>query len=201
MTMTHVTGAHFVPRLWPGATVVCLATGPSLTAADVDAYRLAGFADVLYSSDLPWWRHHRGCPAFGGLKFAIEQAPRKGAREFSVWPDITVLRNTGDIGLETARDALRTGRNSGHAAINLAVHFGAKRIVLLGYDCTGGGRHFFGLHPVKIRSVLPVETVKRCFQALVEPLRQAGVEIVNCSARTELRAFPRRPFAEEAAAW
>src|SRR4051812_2852413 len=108
-----------VPRLFPNSTIVCIAGGPSLTPADVDAcqararviaindaYRLAPWADVLYACDAKWWRWHRGVENFSGRKYALEPAA-------SVWPGVEVLRNTGEHGLELERDALRHGRNGG----------------------------------------------------------------------------------------
>jgi len=69
-----------VPRLWPGATVACLASGPSLTRADValvraqglptivvnTTYQMAPWADVLYACDAKWWAWQQGAPGFRG---------------------------------------------------------------------------------------------------------------------------------------
>src|SRR5690606_24516492 len=110
-----------------------------------DAHRMAPWADVLYSSDRSWWPHYKGVPSFGGLKFGIGSGIGK-ANAFHQLPDVSVLRNTGYDGLEMAPTGLRNGRNSGYAAVNLAVHLGASRVVLLGYDMgwQGAKAHFFG---------------------------------------------------------
>ena len=95
-----------VERLWEGETVVCLASGPSLTPADVEYVRgkarvivinttvlLAPWADVLYACDARWWQwHHKTVKGFAGMKFALTKA----SAPFGV----TVLRNTGATGLE-----------------------------------------------------------------------------------------------------
>ncbi len=191
-----------VPRKWPGGTVVCLATGPSLTQADVNyvqgkvdgviavsnAFALAPWADCLYSCDSKWWRWNweHGAKQFAGLKYALDT----GASRF---PGVQVLRNTGDSGLELKPHGLHTGKNSGFQAINLAVHFGAARIVLLGYDLQSGAdgrKHVHGDHPD--RSAPPYALCLRHFSTLVEPLRTAGIEIVNCTRRTALACFPQR---------
>lgn len=186
-----------VPRLYPGGTLVCLGTGPSLTQSDVDyvrgrataviavndAYTVAAWAQVLYACDAKWWYWHPDAARFAGLKFALD--PR-AAR----FPGVRVLRNTGDAGLDTRPDCLRSGRNSGYQAINLAVHLGAARIVLLGYDMTGG--HFFGSHPDQSRP--PFDICRRRFQTLVEPLQKLTIAIVNCTRKTELTAFPCAPL-------
>lgn len=191
---------------WPGSTIVILASGPSLTVEDVDfvrgkarvvcvndTHRLAPWADALYSSDRMWWPNHHGVPSFAGLKFGI--GSKVGFHNpFGRHPDITVLRNTGYTGLELQPHGLRNGENSGYAAINLSVHFGAARIVLLGYDmrCAPDGTpHFFGKHQGMNN---PTDAVlagyRRHFKTLVEPLRAIGVEVVNCTPGSSLDAFP-----------
>ena len=191
-----------VERRWPGCTVVCFGGGPSLTRADVDvcrgrmraiaintAYQLAPWADVLYGCDAKWWAWHRGVPTFRGLKYALE--PKAGA-----WPNAQVLENTGRTGLELAPTGLRHGKNSGYQAINLAVHLGAARIVLLGYDLQLGPRgehHWHGAHPNRVAPFLEVDAF---FLTLVQPLAALGIEVLNCSRRTALTAFPRRPLEE-----
>ena len=190
-----------VPRRWPGRTVVCLGGGPSLTPADVDtvrgwapviaindAYRVAPWADVLYACDDKWWAWHQGVATFAGAKYALDA---KATR----WPGVQVLRNAGEKGLELDPTGLRTGRNSGYQAINLAVHVGAARIVLLGYDMSpapDGRTHWFGDHPDKAPS--PYALMRTAFDTLVAPLAAAQVEVLNCSRRTALTAFPCAPL-------
>jgi hypothetical protein len=194
-----------VPKIFPGETIVCIASGPSLTDADVnavrgrarviainDSYRKAPFADVLYAADKDWWRFHQGVPAFGGLKFAITEP------SWLKWPwpsDVTVLNNMGHLGLETDPSGLRTGgehgANSGYQAINLAVHLGASRILLLGYDMqrTNGRLHWFGNHPDDLHRNLPFAEFLKGFPTLVKPLSKLNIEIINCTRQTALHCF------------
>lgn len=193
--------------------MVCLASGPSLNAEDCayvhgkakviavnDGIRFSkDFADVLYSSDVRFWRYYKGMPDFHGLKYAIEQGRGAKRRGFEKWPDIAVLRNTGDPGLEQSPEGLKTGRNSGAAAINLAVHLGASRILLLGYDMnTGpnGQAHFFGQHPPGLQTHAPYQVFRRMFEAMVAPLRALGIEVINCTERSSLECFPKRQLRE-----
>lgn len=187
-----------VPRLWQHSTVVCVGGGPSLTTADVDycrgkarvvaindAIRLAPWADVLYAADAKWWAYYKGVELFDGLKFGLEPAAAK-------W-GVTVLRNSGETGLETDPTALRAGRNSGYQAINLAVHLGAARVLLLGYDMApseSGKTHWFGDHPQAIRAHSPYAAFLDRFKTLAGPLRRAGVEVVNCTRVSALNVFP-----------
>lgn len=185
-----------------------MATGPSLTQADVeacrgrarviaikDSYRLAPWADALYACDAKWWRRYNGVPEFTGRKYALE--PHEHGEpdpDFAPWPDVVVLKNAGLAGLALDPSALRHGYNSGYQAINLAVHLGARRIVLLGYDMQPGpqGYHWFGSHPWQVD--IPFGLFLQQFPALVAPLAAAGVEIVNATRSTALTCFPCQPL-------
>ena len=190
-------GCVSVPRLWPGSTVVCIGGGPSLTREDVefcrgrapviaikDAQRLAPWAEVLYSGDDKWWKWYRGAPEFSGLKFGLE--PTR-----TPWPGVEILDITGDTGIEQAPTGLRTGSNSGYQAVNLAIHLGATRVLLLGYDMkpTNGRDHWFGSHPYG--ATPPYQLFLDRFPTMVEPLKELGVEVLNVTRDSALDVFPR----------
>lgn len=196
-----------VPRLWPGSTIVCIGGGPSLTPEDVaalrgragviainNAYHLAPWADVLYAADRKWWGWEKGAPTFPGLKYSIAPMPA------TLYPDVQVLRNTGASGLDLDPTGLRTGMHSGYQVINLAVHLGATRVLLLGYDldvAPDGRAHWHQPHPDQHRS--PYLQMREAFPSLVEPLAAIGVTVINCSRRTALTTFPCAPLADELA--
>lgn len=194
--------ASLVLRLWPGETVVCIASGPSLTKEDVDyvrgkarvivvnsSYLLAPWADVLYACDAQWWRWNPTAKDFAGLKYALTLDSRHYC------PGVKVLENKGAEGLELKPTGIKHGRNGGYQAMNLAVHFGASRILLLGYDMQPGPNreeHWHGDHPNRHRS--PYDVFRRMYPTIVEPLKAAGVEVVNCTRRTALTCFPQAPI-------
>lgn len=188
-----------VPRLWLGETFIVIASGPSLTLEDVeycrgrgrviavkDAVRLASWADVLYACGADvgrWWSHYGPSLSFEGLRYTLDPKSAKYA---------TVLKNTGILGLETDPTGLRTGKNSGYQAVNLAVHLGAKKIVLLGYDMQpkAGKDHWFGAHPY-LTAAIPYQAFRDLFPSMMEPLAALGIEIVNASRETALTCVPR----------
>lgn len=195
-----------MPRLFDGGTVACLATGPSLNRADVDylrghvdgviaindAHRLCPWADILYSSDRRWYAHYKGVPTFQGRKYSIGSGLGK-RNPYPRFLEITVLKNTGYVGLDTDPRGLRTGRNSGFAAVNLAVHTGASRILLLGYNLSTPGHqvHFFGNHPSGLNQNTGLYPGwRRIFETLVEPLKTLGVDVINCTEQSSLDVFP-----------
>ncbi|MES2341730.1 MAG: hypothetical protein V4597_08630 [Pseudomonadota bacterium] len=199
-----------VPRIWPGATVAILAGGPSLTAGQAedvaragartiavkDAIRIAPWAGVLYGGDAKWWGHH-------GPSLSAYAGPRYGIEPYSPTPDparwgVAVLRNTGQVGLETDPSGLRTGKNSGYQAVNLAVHLGAARIVLLGFDMQPDGQdrhHWFGAHPYRTADP-PYRDFREMFKTIVEPLQALGIEVLNATPGSALDSFPRVALAD-----
>lgn len=192
-----------VPRLFPGGTILCVASGPSLKQADIDysrgridaaiaintSYQRIPWAHALYAADAHWWGWHKGAKDFAGERYSVSPEAAK-------W-GVSILRNAGSEGLELSPDGLKTGRNSGYQAINLAVHLGATRIVLLGYDMQRGPgheSHWHGDHPQHQESPFGIFIEK--FKTLVAPLAELGVEVINCSPRTALKVFPVRPLTE-----
>jgi hypothetical protein len=186
-------------------TIVCLGGGPSLTPADVDfcrekarvlaikdSIRLAPWADWLYACDHKWWQHYGDTVNFSGPKYGLEEASAPWAQ---------ILRQTGPLGLELDPTGLRTGRCSGYQAINLAVHLGAKKIVLLGYDMQPGPkgeRNWFGPRPPSYWLALPAwdVSITQCWASIVDPLKALSVEVINATRSTALHVFPQQSLEE-----
>ncbi len=87
------------------------------------------------------------------------------------------------------------GLDSGTSAINLAYHFGATEIVLLGYDMRGG-RWFTGEWPHPMPRI-PEEHFQRHMvplTALAADAAAKGIRIVNCSPISRVTAFERQPL-------
>lgn len=87
--------------------------------------------------------------------------------------------------------------NSGAGAILLASALGAKRIILLGYDCqlTGGKTHWHGDHPPGMQGnagSLP----KWPKQFLNAKKKLNGAEVINATRQTALKMFPRQRLEE-----
>lgn len=203
--------------MWRGETAFLVAGGPSLKGFDGavlegrrvitinDSYQLCPFAEFVYFCDTKWYRWHEDKPAFRqhtGTKVRLE--PYAGEQPLP--EPVKVLRNdtqaehsgeTGGLCLEP--DGLRTGRNSGYQCINLAFHLGATRIVLLGYDMKpgeGGQVHWFGNHPKPTKATVFKDAMLEHFPTLVDPLADAGVEIINCTPGSAIECFPKRDLSD-----
>ena len=185
-----------VPPMWQGKTVAILASGPSLTpeqcshvaAAGLpaiainDTFRLAPWADMLYAADTGWWRYH----AQDALKF---QGLKVTAHESCEFPAVKLLKRSGDLGFDPDPRFIRTGGNSGYQALHIAIHAGAARVLLLGYDMNASaGAHWHGQHPRPLRNTDP-ETYKR-WVSRFSALSGRGAEILNCTPGSALTCFP-----------
>lgn len=182
-------------------TIVCLGTGPSLCAEDVDrcrdraaviaindAYQLAPWADVLYAPDAQWWQWHPDAVNFAGKKYGFSIEIR------DVSPDITLLQRSGVDGIDDRPTHLRSGGHSGWQAINLARHLvgAGGTIVLLGYDMQAtsrGTHHFFGEHPNG--SHVPYERWLARYRDLPALLAARGISIVNATRTTAIEGIDR----------
>lgn len=103
----------------------------------------------------------------------------------------TLLNITGKLGLDFDINCVR-GDNSGSHVINLCVNAGATRIVLLGFDMKVGHWHSdyeFSYSEDIYQGFL--ESINSIAPALPE-----GVEVINCSLKSNIQVFPKVPFDE-----
>ena len=168
--------------------VVCIASGPSLTREDcrlVDewsqfgrrgvivcnsAYQFAPFADVVYACDRKWLETYADKVPRGMLKISHAEYPG------------VVKATTQDV------------KNSGANMIPLAQSFGARKIILLGYDLqlTGGKTHCHGDHPPGLGNAASIASWPEKF-ARVAHIGKV-VSVVNASRVTALSCFSREPL-------
>jgi hypothetical protein len=154
---------------------------------------LAPWAEVLYAADSKWWRHyHERALKFAGRKVTI--------RKTLPWPEVYCLEQSAEHPTFDPRPThLVSGGNSGYQAVHLAVHLGATRIVLLGFDMKDGRnrrRHWFGNHTGRLDSRGNYTGWIRAFDKFAGVLNRMNIEVVNCTPDTALRCFPRRPLSE-----
>jgi hypothetical protein len=148
---------------------------------------------VLYAADGAWWRAKKGVPEFNGLKLTQDSETcvrfldihkvdlRSGCCDLLVDAPGTV----GTGGAE--------GGNSGFHALNLAVQFGATRIVLVGFDMRTDrglhwhGRHGNGLNNPTVRNFM---SWRRVLDGAATQLAGLGIEMLNASQVSTLTAYP-----------
>lgn len=163
--------------------IACIGSGPSLTQDDCDFLRAANIETIAVNSSwkiAPWAQHiYAGDQAWWDANIAEIDSPAYR------W---TCSGNAAEVhGLNFHMAS--GGYNSGLRAIELAISFGADRVILLGYDCSiAEGTHWHGDHD-KTKN----PTDKRCkvWANQFAAMDRKVADIVNCSRRTDLKCFRR----------
>lgn len=174
-----------------GKTVVCIASGPSLTPEDCERVRRSGFptiavnntweaapfCDVVYASDYAWWREY-------GKKVTIN-AER--------WTDSPPAAEQFGLNLYSR---YVPDRNSGLMAVMFCEWMGAAKVILLGFDCRAGLKLHH--HPDHQRLSNPSPNRLRDF--VIQFSRYAPTakaEVVNCTRKSALKCFPYSSLEDE----
>jgi hypothetical protein len=190
------------PAMWEGETAFIVAGGPSLIGFDFEklkgkrviaintSYEKVPFADVLLFGDERWWNWRRDhARNFAGLIVHCG-----GLHDMR----LKRMKPAPPPGLKLDRDSLCFRHTSLTAAINLAVHFGVKRIALLGADMqkdAEGRSHHHKPHPVPSRQGC-WDLQMKDLETLVKPLLLAGIEVINTSLQSRLGFWPKRDVME-----
>ncbi len=192
------------PKLFDGKTVVLIGGGPSLRDFDLEPTRkakvitvnnacfLAPWTDVIFFGDRRWWRWY-------GAKVPEKYAGRIITTAMSRQPDPRILRMGKEYKEPLSPDPYSlSGVDSGTQAIDLAVHLGARKLVLLGYDmgfAADGESHWHADHQEPSREHDYVDTFAPQYPALLEALAERGIEIVRCTP-SNLHMIPQVSLAE-----
>ena len=189
-----------IPKLFQDETIYIIGGGPSLknfnfqqlqgrrTIAINKAVIYHDSADVLYWTDgrfYTWFKNE--VDSYKGLKFSL-----KPGSQYT--HDIQILRKGKPYGLEEDPQTLAHGFNSGYAAINLAYHLGAKRIILLGFDMTNDGdeTHFHDGYPTRAAgNKIYTDKFLPGFKQLNSEIKSKGIHILNASPYSKLNIFPK----------
>ncbi|WP_213322585.1 motility associated factor glycosyltransferase family protein [Klebsiella aerogenes] len=168
--------------------IVCVASGPSLNQVDCalvcrsglpviavnNSWVMVSTCQYIYAADCCWWEEYQRTITVPAERWCSDTFT---ARRF---------------GINCLPSALPGSFNSGQRAIELAIHLGASRILLLGYDCSiRNGTHWHGNHPLLAN---PDQfSVSRWHDEFSRVKAAAGnTEIINCSRDTRLTCFPRQ---------
>jgi len=100
-----------------------------------------------------------------------------------------------NFGISNKPGRVSWNNNSGAAAINFAVHLGAKRIFLLGFDMqlVDNHQHWHSQYHVgksKPKS-LPFDMHLRAFPDIATDAKKMGIEIINVSPDSRINVFPK----------
>lgn len=209
---------------WTGRACAVVASGPTAKKENLEllrgnmpviaikeTYELCNWCDVVYGCDAAWWKFRAGLPKYNGLKVTWDGA------NLNQYPDIKKIKidASQDRIYPVERRQYRMvfdtlgivggGGNSGFQAVNLAVQFGAKKIVLIGFDMHDrSGVHWYGRNGWT-GGGNPDETCFRRwrldFDRAAADLEMIGVEVINATPNTALTCFRRGTIEQVIAGW
>jgi hypothetical protein len=155
------------------------------------AYKLGDWVDILFFGDSGFWKKWKeDILTFEGLKITCSDNLEDPAGHVK-----RIRKNRGkDLGITFNQKAVSWNYNSGGAAINLAVNFGVKRIILLGFDMqldSENNQHWHKFYKGNAKTVRAT-LVKhlRGFPKMAVDLKDR-VEIINCSPDSLIDCFPK----------
>lgn len=190
--------------IWPGETIYIICGGPSLIGFDFSI--LAGrrvmvinssvfaypSADVLFFGDARWWMWNAAKvkPSFAGRIFTCADiADPRISNLVKRKPPPFIATNRGDVAMQ---------RTSLTAAINLAVHFGCSRMVLLGADqkpAEDGRTHHHEPHPVPVIQGA-YDLQMRELREVAKAVADLGIEVINTSLQSRIDFWRKQPIEE-----
>ena len=204
-----------IEPIYEGETVVIVATGPSLVDEQLEelkknheagncrvitlnnVFERVPYTDAMLSCDAPWWRWYY--PRLQALRDLT-------CPKFTWFPDlaerfgIDYIRGAIKPGLSTDPGVVHINHGSSPMCINLAVHYGFKRIILIGHDMKFAPdynaakrdpgsipRHYFGEYPGPLQHWPSVKVglsgngvldgMIETYERMAPDLKTAGVEI------------------------
>lgn len=195
---------------WDGECAAIVAGGYSIKSMDLSvlqnhihviavkaAVDLCPYAEVVYGCDAAWWLDRQGLPKYKGIKLF------HGSQAANRWPDMRKVEIDlkSDAMLVDKPLRLGNGGNSGFQAMNLAIQFGAKDIILLGIDCNAadqhGSLHWYGRNKWNGANNPQGSNFKRWkdgFNAAKKSIDALHVDVVNCSEGSALNTFRKAPL-------
>ena len=189
-----------VPREWPGERCFVICSGESvkaqrklipllkgrviavkhgvLTRPDADVLFLSGEGTADVARQL--------IPVFTGKYIIV-----RGKSDPSLPAHVKRVTRTKDHDHLCDLPGHVAGRDAGTSAIDLAYHFGATEIIVLGYDMTGG---HFCKHPLPYPPEQHFQRHMEVLPKFAADAKAKGIRIVNCSPISRVECFERQPL-------
>ena len=224
-----------VEPIFKGETAVLIATGPSINEEQVaivkqaheagkcrtltinNSYQIAPFTNAHLTVGDSWYQH------YWPLDEVLRTMP---AHKYTWYLDIAKQYNIKYIkavvkdGISTDPRIIHINHGSGPMMVNLAYHYGIRRLLLIGHDMRfatnydgrrqkvgSTPRHYFGEYPkqmqhwpsVKIGLSKPgvIDGLIEVYNKMGPQLKSLGMEVINCTPASSLPTFPMSDLRKE----
>lgn len=155
------------------------------------AYALGDWVDICFFGDAGFhWISKEHLKEYKGILVSCHE---KFKNSDSV---IYYERDKKRYGISRNESQVCWNDNSGGAAVNLAVHMGAKRIILVGFDMavdSEGNEHWHNEYKLTNKGnhnspnrIVDYSKFKRAFEAITSDLKELGISIYSLGDKTAL---------------
>jgi hypothetical protein len=156
------------------------------------AYKIGNWMDFIFFGDKGFFLENMiGLSQYPGLKISCHPYVERFTWVKYLQRDVSKTK-----GLTNNIKKVSWNGNSGSAAINLAVHTKAKRIILLGFDMNlsvDSKQHWHNEYnnQNKKRFAYPFDGHLKGFPFIFNDVKKLGVEIINASPTSNIKEFPK----------
>lgn len=185
---------------------IIIGTGPSLTKEQIDQVaHLPKFGcnrafefdlDVLAATNKEFWDHY--WPELKDLRCDKWTPYKPSADKYG----INYIEERNQPGLSTDPTYIHHHHGSGPIILNIALHYGIKTMLLIGWDMRHQGkRHYFGEYPEKMQHITRNLGPNGELVGLIREMETIkpdnyGIEIINCTPGSALKCFKSQSLSE-----
>lgn len=191
------------PREWQEET--CLVVGGGRSIADLghdkilprfegrypiiacnSSFLIVPSCEVLFGADQRWWNENRWNIGRHLGFWKVTRRPLAGKQPYPV--HYVRSEHKGGLSLDPG---VIYGRNSGHLALNLALHFGASRVILVGFDLVTDQRGPQNWHTLHSRpaNVDAFKTWIGDLELAAPILRKNSISVLNANPNSAINCF------------
>jgi len=210
--------------MWPGGTAYIIGGGPSLAGQDLcleprddlyyqkrygleaylyDKHCIAcndsiylgmGWIEIAWFCDYEWAnKHMEFLLLFSGRMGSLGHGIVAHAAKLNT-PQFRKMKRGKEFGIDTRPGTVSWNNSAGNAAINLAWHLGAKRVVLLGFDAGESvvrGVRETNWYPRKGKQHRSTwDRFLKAYPYIKDDAEELGLEILNATPGSRIREFP-----------
>ena len=149
------------------------------------AYLLGNWIDIVFFGDTNFWLKYQNSLAnFPNIKVSCHSGVAK-----IDWVKYVPHDKNHPKGISTKPNMVSWNENSGAAAISIAAHAGAKRIILLGFDMklNGDRQHWHNIYGKSNSKRFYAHMIG--FKQIAIDARKLGIEIINASPDSAIQEF------------
>ena len=192
MNCLILAGGPSLPGILQGRK--CRQAGWFTIGVNLAGYMIGDWVDICFFADsLMWWNHKDALMKCRARKISLDKIKPGVESIKGKAPDVEIWKWGGCHGINTGPGMCCFNRSSGGAAINMAYHLGARRILLAGYDMhsdyQGRDRNWYP-EQYQRKSRKGYGNMLLSFDRIAHDARRLKIEIINVTPGSAITQFP-----------